>query len=1037
MKAKVLLFFMMLSLAGYGQRQIQGKVTDETDQPLPGVNVVVKGALQGTVTDADGSYSVNVQDGTTLIFSFIGYITQEIVVGNQTSLNVKLSQDMISLDEVVVVGYGTTTVKELTGAVSAVKGAELQALNTVRIDQALQGQAAGVQINSASGSPGGALNIRIRGLSTNGDNNPLVLVDGIPYSTDGLNSLNPSDVESINILKDAAASIYGVRAANGVIIITTKQGKRNSKPTLDFNGYYGVQQTTKKLSLLNAREYAVLKNEGYAAGGQTPPFANPNLGEGTNWQDEVFQDAPIQNYNINLNGGSEKSTYSIGGSYMDQKGIVGGDKASFKRYNARINFTTDITSKVSLQNVLLYTNERRSTLPERSIASVLYNTINASPLASVKDPVTGKYTYLNEVNDVINPLAQMANSFNQTSVNKITGKQELTYKINNNFEMTGRLGYNYANVSTKVFNPLVHYGSGKPQNSTSSPDLVPDSLTLFEKKVGAVNVEYKIPRLNSVTETEQTYFNYNLEAFLNYNRSFNDVHNVKGTLGISFLEDRGKSLTGTANNVPYNSFDFADISATEGGNLLNNTSSFQYVSRLQSYFLRAEYGYQGKYLLSALVRRDGSSNFGPNNRFGFFPALSAGWVVSEESFFGDGMIEFMKVRASYGVSGNDKIGLFRYRGLLGGEAQYSFNDQLVTGVAMGTFGNKGLKWETTHQTNIGVDLTVLDGKLDITTDYYVKNTRDLLFQPDVSAIVGPYGAGSNPPVINGGDVKNSGLEFLINYNNQIGAFNFNIGYNVTTISNRVTALPTGVDFFEYGDFSVGTTKPTRMQVGYPMGYFFGYETDGIYQTAEEISERGVTQEDAKPGDLRFVDKNGDGIVNFGDNSDKTRIGSPIPDVIMGLNLGFNVKGFDFSATLYSSIGNEILRNYERDQPLANTLSYRINRWTGAGSTNEHPRQFISTSEISRNNIISEYYVEDGSFLRIKNIQVGYTIPETITQKIGVRKLRAYVSANNLATFTKYMGYDPDFSTNDPLVSGIDYGYYPQAKTFMAGLTLNF
>jgi TonB-linked SusC/RagA family outer membrane protein len=1027
MKTKLLALLMTLSLVGYGQSLLKGRVTDENDQPLPGVNVLIKGTSQGTVTDANGEYSLNsVSSDAVVILSFIGYTPQEIPVGGRTSIDVKLIPDSRTLEEVVVIGYGTTTQKELTGSVSVVNGEKLTSLNPVRIDQALQGQASGVQISSASGSPGGGLNIRIRGLSTNGDNNPLILVDGVPYSSDGLNALNPSDVESINVLKDASAAIYGVRAANGVIIVTTKQGRKNAKPSLEFSGYYGVQQTTKKLDLLSAREFAVLKNEAFAAGGQAPPFANVNLGNGTDWQDEVFQDAPIQNYNLNLNGGSDKSTYSIGGSYLDQEGIVGGDKASYRRYNARLNFTTDITPKLTLQNVLLYTHERRKTLAENGISSVLFNTINASPVATPYTS-TGDYAFLEDVAEVINPLAQISNTFNESRVNKIVGKEELTYKINNHFQLSGRAGYNYAIVDDKTFNPLVYYGSGKAQNTALNANLDPRTTEI------ASGVE--VPIYNNVVETRTSYFNYNLEAFLNYDRTFQDLHKVKATLGTSLFADVNKSLTGTGYNVPYNSNDFADISATDGTNLLNSTSSWQNETRLQSYFLRAEYGYGSKYLLSALIRRDGSSNFGANNRFGYFPAISAAWVVSEESFFNTDLIEFMKVRASYGVSGNDKIGLFRYRALLGGEGVYPFNDQLVNGVAIGTLGNQDLKWETTRQTNIGVDLNLFNGQIEITADYYIKKTKDLLFQPDISAISGAYGAGSSPPWVNGGDVKNSGFELLINYSTTVSDdIRFNIGYNLTTIRNEVTALPAGVDFYEFGAFGVGGGTATRMEVGKPMGYFFGYKTDGVYQTAQEIAERGVTQPGAQPGDLRYVDKDGSTAINFGNDSDKMMIGSPIPDVIMGLNLGVNFKGIDFSATLYASLGNEILRNYERQQPLANLLNYKLERWTGPGSTNEHPRL---TTAANNNAVISDYFVEDGSFMRIKNIQLGYTLPTTLTEKIGARKLRIYVAANNLATFTKYKGYDPDFSTFNPVVSGIDYGYYPQAKTFMAGLNLNF
>lgn len=1021
MKARLLMLLMALSLTGYGQGLLTGRVTDENGASLPGVSILIKGSTSGVISDADGKFTIQEMpaDGV-IIVSFIGYLTQEVNVAGKTTVDIQLATDTKSLDEVVVIGYGTSTVKELTGSLSTAKGADLMAMNNVRIDQALQGKMAGVQISSASGSPGSSVNIRIRGLTTNGDNNPLVLVDGIPYaSNEGLNALNPADVESITVLKDAAAGIYGVRAANGVVIITTKQGKKNSKPVLDFSTYYGVQETMKKMNVLDAREFAILKNEMYAAAGLTPPYSNVNLGKGTDWQDEVFQQSPIQSYNLSLTGGSQNNTYSIGGSYLNQEGIVGGDKASYKRYNGRINFTTDILKNLKFQNVLLYTNEQRHTLSENVISSVLYNAINASPIASVK--TDGRYTYLEEVNDLINPLAQMANTFNETGVNKIFGKQELQYQINNDFELIGRAGYSYALVDFKSFSPLVYYGAGKPQNTALNEDLDPVMTTIGGQPT---------PILNSVTESRTTYFDYNLEAFLNYNKTFGQDHKVKGTFGMSLVSSENKNLSGTAYNVPYNQNTYADIALTDNTNLMNNTSSGQGINRLQSFFLRGEYGYKDRYLISAVIRRDGSTNFGPNNRFGYFPSASAAWVISEEGFFNSEFFDFLKFRASYGVIGNDKIQPFAWRALLGGEAVYPFNDQLLNGRAAGLLGNPDLKWETTHQTNIGLDLNMMQGKLAITTDFYIKKTFDLLYQPEISGVLGTAGAGSAPPFVNGGDVRNRGFEFLIEYNDKIGEdFTYSVSYNLTTINNEITKLP--VEFRDNGSFSVGGGSASREQVGVAFGSFYGYETEGVYQTTEEITSRGVTQAGAVPGDLIYRDRDNSGTIDL---NDRTFLGSPVPAAIMGINLNAGFKGFDFGVTLYASVGNEILRNYERQQPLANMLDYRIDRWTGSGSTNEHPR--ITAGE-NGNNVLSDYFIEDGSFLRIKNIQLGYSLPSKWISKAKMSQLRVYVAVNNLATFTKYKGFDPDFSSNNPLVSGIDMGYYPQARTIMGGLNLTF
>ena len=1021
-----LLIFTLTFTWVHAQIRVEGTVTGEGD-PLPGVNVLLKGTSRGVVTNIDGTYTIEVPDQNAVLkFSYIGYQPKEIVVGNLTQINVSLEPDLLSLEEVVVVGYGTTTKKEATGAVSAIDAEKIDALNPQRMDQALQGQVSGVNINAASGSPGGGYNIRIRGITSNGNNNPLILVDGVRYSPDALNSLNPNDIESVNVLKDATAGIYGVQAANGVILVTTKKGKLNSRPKLEFSGYYGMQETIKQLDLLNAREYAILKNEAFAAGSQEPPFNNVELGEGTNWQDQVFQTAPIQNYNLTVTGGSEKTSYSIGGSFLDQQGIVGGDKASFKRINARLNLVTELAQDVKLENVLLYTNENRKTLPEFGIGSVLFNAVNAYPTESVRHE-SGRYTYLNLVNDIINPLAQMENTFNDNNVNKLVGKQELSYNINDDFTISGRAGYNYTIYDGKFFSPLVFYGSGKAQNTAINEDLDPVMVEIAE------GVE--IPRLSSVNETRQTYLDYNLEAFLNYNHIFSDVHNVKATLGASIFANRGETLDGTAFDIPYNSWGFADISAGDGNNLLNSTGSSQYRSRLQSFFLRTEYSYMQKYLASFIIRRDGSSNFGENNRFGYFPTLSLGWVASEEPFFNIGAIDFAKVRGSYGITGNDRIPLFAYRALLGGEGVYVFDDQLANGIALGRLGNPDLKWETTSQANIGLNLSFWQGVIDLDVDYYVKTTRDLLFAPDVSGVLGAYGAGSAPPFINAGDVRNSGLDLSLAYNQRFGDdFNVNVGYNLTTINNEVVSLPEGVDFLEGGAFGVGGGLATRMEVGYPIGYFFGFETEGVYQTEEQIASRGVTQDLAQPGDLIFRDADGDGTVEFGNDEDKVMIGSPIPDFTMGLNLGADYKGFDFSAFFYASLGNEILRNYERQQPYANLLSYRIQRWTGAGSTNEHPRL---TTGANNNAVVSDYFIEDGSFLRLRNIQLGYTLPPSVSQTVGLNRARIYFAANNLITLSKYKGYDPDFSGGTPLSSGIDYGFYPQAKIYMVGLNLNF
>ena len=1024
----LLSFLTFFSLIFSAQTSIvTGIVTDENKEVMPGVTVKIDGNNVGTTTNLDGKYSINVEnDSARLVFSFIGYRNQAIDINGQSKIDIQLQLSTKSLDEVVVVGYGKTTVKELTGATVQVKGESVERLNIPRMDQALQGQVSGVTINTNSGSPGGSSSIRIRGLSTFGDNDPLILVDGVVYDSDGLNALNPGDIESINVLKDATAGIYGVRAANGVIIIETKKGRKGAKPKFEVGSYFGMQETTKSLDLLNAAEYALIKNEMFIRGTGSPIFNNTDLKMGTNWQDTIFQSSPIESFNLGVNGGGKNSSFSIGGNYFSQDGIVGGNKSSFERYNARVNLVNSLTEKLTLRSVFLFTHEERKALPENGIGSVLYNTINAFPTRPVRT-ADGNYEYLLEVSDIINPVAQIENTHNLSKVNKLVGKQEFEYKFNESLSFTNRLSYNYASVDDKSFSPLAWYGAGKYANSAINADLDPVQVEIAE--------DVFLERGASIYEQRATYLDLNFESFFNYSKSFND-HNIKATLGTSVFSRRGDVLNGTAFNIPNNSIDFADISANMAqSGYLNNTGSYEFEERLLSNFLRAEYGFKYKYIFSAIVRRDGSSKFGPNNRYGYFPSFSGAWIISDETFFNFKPLSFLKLRTSYGIAGNDQIANFAYRALLNGEAVYVFDDIITSGVAIGTAANPDLKWETTRQFNLGLDLQLLN-VLDISANYFIKNTNDLLFSPDVSAIIGSYGPGGYPPIINAGDVSNKGFEFEFAYatdpNKRLG---MNVNFNFTYIDNEVKSVPDGVEFLPGAGFGVGGNTATRFEVGFPIGYFIGYQTDGIFQTQEEIESATVKQEGAQVGDLKFIDQDGDGEINFSNNTDKTMIGSPIPKFMIGSVLGFNLFGIDISTNLYAALGHKIVRNYERQQPYANQLGYVLDRWTLDNPSNENPRV---TTSLNRNGVFSDYFVEDGSYLRIRNVQIGYVLPKGISEKFGSDYVRFYIAANNLFTITNYMGYDPDIgAAQGALSNGIDYGFYPQARTIMGGVNIKF
>ena len=1011
----------------YGQT-ITGSIINERSEAVPYVKITVKSSKKPFLSDGKGLFQVTVSDPASdvLIFTAMGYQKQEVPVAGQTNLTVVLLEVSQDTKDVVVVGYGTAKSKELTGATSKVKGEDLEKMNMTRMDQALQGQVSGVTVSSNSGSPGGSANIRIRGLSTFGDNDPLILVDGVVYDSEGLNALNPSDIKSINVLKDATAGIYGVRAANGVIIVETKNGAINRKPTMEYNGYFGIQQTARKLDLLTAEEYAVIKNEAFAFGGQTMPFSNTNLGTGTNWQDSVFSSAPVQSHNLSLSGGTLNTRYSIGLGYFNQEGIVGADKANFGRYNARLNFATDMSEKLKLNSVLLFSSDMRSTLPENGIGSVLYNTINAFPNESVYSS-PGTFSYMEEVSDIINPIAQMMNQYNWSTANKFVGKEEFIYEFNENISFTNRFNYNYANVDAKVFSPLVWYGDGKYANTAANAALESPEVEIGDSVF--------IERGAAVYEERSTFLDLSYEGFVNYDKTFNEIHKVKGTFGVSVFERQGQSLNGVAFGIPNNSLAYADISANQAqGGFLNNVNSWEFKERLLSAFMRAEYAYKEKYLVSGILRRDGSSKFGPNSRWGIFPTISGGWLLSEEEFFKSKSIDYLKFRASYGVSGNDQIPNFAYRALLNGEGVYVFDDLITQGAAIGRPANPDLKWETTRQLNVGLDLTWLK-VINFTTNYFIKNTNDLLFQPDVSALLGSYGPGGFPPIINAGDVSNKGWEFEVAYqSDRKNLLQTNLNFNLTTINNKVVSVPEGIEYIPGAAFSVGGDVATRFEEGYEIGYFFGYQTEGVFQTQEQIDNAAVVQEGAQPGDLIFRDVNGDGKINFSDDSDKTYLGSAIPDFTMGFAFNFKLKGFDFSGNVYAALGQEIIRNYERQQPYANQLAYVIDRWTGPNSTNEHPRL---TTGPTNNNLFSDYYVEDGSFVRLRNLQFGYTLPSTLLRKMHIESLRIYVAANNLITLTRYMGFDPDLGSSSVLSAGVDYGMYPQARSLMGGLQIKF
>ena len=1014
---KKLLTLIVLSLMcnfGFSQSNIDisGLVTDSNDGlPIPGVNVIIKNTSKGTTTDFDGNYTIsNVSAGDVLQFSYVGYLTQEITVSSNSAINVSLSEDVSQLDEVVIVGYGTQKKKEVTGAVSTVNSETIEALKPTRIEQALQGQVAGVNVTSQSGSPGSASDIRIRGISTNGDNRPLILVDG--NVVEDLSVVNPSDIASYTVLKDATAGIYGVRAANGVILITTKTGRKESPLKFEYDAYAGFQQTTRKLPVLNATEYALLKNEAAAANGDPLVFNNiQTLGNGTNWQDEVFENALIFNNSITVSGGSKKSTYSFGSSLLTQDGIVGGPKANFTRYTTRANFGTDILENLKLKANLIYSGTVRKTLPENALGSVLFNAVNFRPTTPVYNENGEFSSSVDHPIEVVNPRKQIENTFNRAQVDKLSGVFGLKYDFWNNFSVESNYQWNYSEVRTRNFNPIVEYGNG----------------SVFDN---ATNRQY--------VEGEQFFRDYTYDAFINYEKTFNDAHDVKVTLGTSVFKTTGDFYLTVADGLP-DTATFNNASISDGTNVTDPYATISnrfFDSRLLSYFARVQYNYKGKYLFSGVLRRDGSTAFGPNNKFGYFPSASFGWVASDESFLeNSSVLNFLKFRTSYGILGNDRIPAFGFESLLTGEGVYVFNDQLQFGSAIGAVSNPEIKWEEQKTFDVGLDARFLKNKIEITADYFSRKTDNLLLQVESSRILGTSAPGSANPTLNAGSVRNSGLEFLISYKDKISDnFSFNLSYNVTTLDNEVLSVENQIGYISGGSFGIGQTDVSRMQEGQPIGVFYGYQTNGIFQNQAEVDSHASQSSLGavpQPGDLRFVDQNNDGVIN---EDDRTFIGNPIPDATMGLNLTLNYKNFDFQTYFFASIGNDIVRNYDRNDEVTNLTVYALDRWTGPNSTNSTPR---ITNGATTNNIFSDYFVEDGSFLRAQNMQLGYTFNKDQLEKIKLDNIRFYVSVSNVFTLTKYRGFDPTTSNGAPIGGGFDSGFYPNPRTFLFGTNIKF
>jgi TonB-dependent starch-binding outer membrane protein SusC len=1036
MKLRITSFCLIFFFGSFFQQAIAqnitttGNVRNKTSgEPLVGATVSVQGTSTATKTDANGKFSVSVPKGGRLIITYTGMAPVNLRVDKEGIVAIDMVEASRNLDEVVVVGYGTQKITKVSGAISTIKNADIEKVNAVRVEDVIQGRASGVNVIQ-SGSPGTTPTVLIRGIPSYAGSDPLVVIDGVQQTLIDFNSISPSDIESINILKDAATtSIYGVKGGNGVIVITTKAGRKNQKTQISLNSSYGYQEVAKTLGVLNATEYAAMVNEGSTTSGGPVIFPNLSiLGVGTNWQDQIFKQAPIQSHSLSATGGSEKMSYFLSAGYTNQAGIVGGiDKSDYSRGNftANLNFQLAPRLKFIVNATEVLLNSKG--VAENSFNSVIGNALNFDPTVPVLNMVpntVGQYGFSNLLlAEVHNPLTQLQNTYNKSAGNKIYGKFEFQYDVLKNLKLTSRFGYTKYDDNIKAFYPLIFYGINDVDNSMNA-----DGSTVLGKH-------------NSVSSTRNSNFNYRWESYANYDFTYREAHHFQAVAGITFLRNYGNQIGASKQDVPFNSWTFADLTAATGVNtsanpFANSGYYYEYKGKNISYFGRLNYDYNDKYLASFSARRDGSYAFGVDNQFGNFFSGSAGWVVTKEDFFKPEFINFLKIRGSYGTTGNDANTSPQSTNIttggpynnIGNSNGYNFGDIFYPGASISSQLNPNLGWEKQTQANVGFDVTFLKNKFSLTADYFQKKVKGLLFVPTQSLYLGTVPA----PLANIGTTSTKGIDAMLSFNDMIAKkVRINSSLTFTTSTNLVTATNSDNTARLVGGsyFNGQSQTVTVFEKGQAPGYFYGYKTAGLFQNQADIS-KSATQPGAQPGDIKFVDINGDGVI---DSRDQTKIGNPFPKFTMGWNLNLEYKNFDFTAFLYASVGNDIFRAYERNANYTNKFRSILGRWTGPGTTNDATEPRYSFTDPNNNARVSDRYVEDGSFVKVKNLELGYRLPASITKNL-INRIRVYVQVKNAYTFTKYSGFDPEIP-GGILATGVDYGSYPQARSYVVGLDI--
>ncbi len=1007
--------------AFFQDKSISGKVTSMEGEALPGVNIIVKGTTAGTVTDVNGSYRIAVPDqDAVLVFSYVGYLSEEVAVNDQSVIDVVLAPNLESLSEVVVIGYGTAKKSDLTGAVTSVKAEELEAIPVTSFDQALQGRAAGVQVVQSTGAPGGGTNIRIRGTSSvNASSEPLYVIDGMLVNSNvgemsiggrgpaisPLASINPSDIASIEILKDASATaIYGSRGANGVVLITTKRGQAG-EGKVSFEAYYGLQEAANQLDLLNAEQFAQLVNEANINAGLNPAYVNPStLGEGTDWQEELLRVAPQANYQLSLTGGNEKTRYALTGGYFMQDGIVIG--SDFDRYSFRTNLDTDVNDKLTVGTQLSYNRLSSNgvlTGPGQIIPGVITSALQFNPILPVYDPreVLG-YTYEHIPRIGIgNPIAEAREYLAETNTSRILGNVYAQYDILEG--LTFRSSFGIDGLSTK------------------SNTFGPNHLKRTQNSFGEASVS---------TLQALSWQNTNT---LTFQKNINEHHHFDAVVGFEMQQFNNESLNTLAFDFPDSRTGWHNISAAENP---QEASNGELEWSLVSYLGRINYSFYDKYLLTLSGRIDGSSKFAKGNKYGFFPSGAFAWRVSDEPFMQDiGFIYHLKVRASYGLIGNQSIGPYGSLALITPFGEGVFNSATGSTVFFGreplSYPNQDLQWESTQQANLGIDFSVLEGRVALTADLYHKKTSDLLLQTPI-----PLTSGFQNTLLNVGNVENRGIDLSVNSVNTNGAVSWSTSLNFSVNRNKITNLAREEDInLQFGG--------NLLREGEPIGTFYGYVFDGIYQTDEEADASPVLAgQSPSAGDRKYRDISGpegtpDGVVN---DFDRTIIGSAQPNFVWGLNNDVAYKNFSLNFFFQGSQGNEMvnmnlitLENVNGQQNVREEVW--VNRWTPDNPSNEYARPLATASD----NVFSSRFVEDASYIRLRSITLSYDLAPAMLERIGIENLRVYTSASNLLTWTDYSGYDPEGNAYGATTNivGVDDGNYPQTRTYLLGIKLGF